>query len=136
MVRTLRPRTLFLWNAAESLIDLNTVLSNPSDLYLTEANFITERGWIIANGVLPNGDFRAAILIPLSEDNELASDEASTPHDPTGTSLRNVIALTPAMQAAVTARLKRFPYGQHRFDQQAFMHAGAPIYWNPTAKRF
>ena len=126
----------FLWNAAESLIDLNTVLSNPSDLYLTEANFITDRGWIIANGFLPNGDFRAAILIPESDDNDRGSDEGSALHDATGTSLRTNIALTPAMQAAVAARLKRFPYGQHRFDHQPFMRAVSPIYWNPMVKKF
>lgn len=46
------------------MLDLNTLIVNSTDLFLTEANFITDRGWIIANGFLPNGDLRAAILIP------------------------------------------------------------------------
>jgi hypothetical protein len=52
------------------MIDLNTLVSNPSDLYLTEANFITDRGLIVANGLLPNGEGRAAILIPEGESGE------------------------------------------------------------------
>ena len=33
------------------MVDLNTLVSNPSDVYLTEANYITEEG-IVANGLL------------------------------------------------------------------------------------
>ncbi len=54
----------FLWEDGSPIIDLNTLIANPTDLFLTEANFITDRGWIVANGPLPNGDLRAAILIP------------------------------------------------------------------------
>jgi probable HAF family extracellular repeat protein len=54
----------FLWEDEGPVVDLNTLIVNPTDLYLTEANFITDRGWIIANGLLPNGDARAGILIP------------------------------------------------------------------------
>lgn len=54
----------FLWNTRGPMLDLNTLMSTPSELYLTEANFITDRGWIVARGFLPNGDVRTAILIP------------------------------------------------------------------------
>ena len=54
----------FLWNGHGSIIDLNTLISNPTDLSLTEANNITDQGWIVANGILPNGNHRAAILVP------------------------------------------------------------------------
>ncbi|HXJ88280.1 MAG TPA: hypothetical protein VMS18_15775 [Candidatus Binatia bacterium] len=57
----------FLWENGGPMVDLNTLVSNPSDLYLTEANYITEEGMIVANGLLPNGDGRAAILIPESD---------------------------------------------------------------------
>src|SRR5215472_7868270 len=59
----------FLWEEGGPMVDLNTLLSNPSYLYLTEANYITEEELIVANGLLPNGDGRAAILIPQSESN-------------------------------------------------------------------
>lgn len=58
----------FLWEGRGPIVDLNTLVVNPTDLYLTEANFITDRGWIIANGLLPNGDARVGILIPEGDD--------------------------------------------------------------------
>ena len=54
----------FFWEDEGPIVDLNTLIANSTDLFLTEANFITDRGWIVANGFLPNGDHRAAILIP------------------------------------------------------------------------
>ena len=54
----------FLWENDGPMVDLNTLVTNPSDLYLTEANFITESGLIVARGFLPNGDVHTAILIP------------------------------------------------------------------------
>jgi probable HAF family extracellular repeat protein len=54
----------FLWNGEGHIIDLNTLISNPTDLSLTEANDITDQGSIVANGILPNGNRRTAILIP------------------------------------------------------------------------
>jgi probable HAF family extracellular repeat protein len=57
----------FVWYGRGQIIDLNTVVSNSTELFLTEANFITDRGWIVANGVLPTGDLRAAILIPKND---------------------------------------------------------------------
>jgi probable HAF family extracellular repeat protein len=54
----------FLWEGAGPMIDLNTLITNYTDLNLTEANFITDRGWIVAQGQLLNGDLRTAILIP------------------------------------------------------------------------
>jgi probable HAF family extracellular repeat protein len=67
----------FLWEDDGPMVDLNTLIANPTDLYLTEANFITDRGWIIANGLLPNGDIRTGILIPEGEAESL--NLASTP---------------------------------------------------------
>jgi probable HAF family extracellular repeat protein len=54
----------FLWEDGGPMLDLNTLITNPTDLYVTEANFITDRGWIVANGLLPSGEIRTAILIP------------------------------------------------------------------------
>jgi hypothetical protein len=52
------------------MMDLNTLVSNPSDLFLTEASFITDNGSIVARGPLPDGQIRTAILIPDDASNE------------------------------------------------------------------
>lgn len=54
----------FVWQKGQGIVDLNTVLTNETDLFLTEANFITDTGIIVAFGVNPNGDVRAAVLTP------------------------------------------------------------------------
>lgn len=54
----------FLWENG-SLVDLNTlVVSNPSGAQLTIALSINERGEIAAQGLLPNGDLHAFLLVP------------------------------------------------------------------------
>jgi hypothetical protein len=45
---------------------------------LTEANFITDRGWIVANGLHPSGEARAAILIPEDDASELTLETNPT----------------------------------------------------------
>ena len=113
----------FLWQAGEQIIDLNTLISNPSDLYLTEANFITERGWIVANGPLPNGDIRAAVLIPENDDDQLQG--GGVPQDTTGVLLPRNGSLTPEMQIAVTARLKHSSHGDP-MNRQKFVYLTSP----------
>jgi probable HAF family extracellular repeat protein len=54
----------FLWED-DSSVDLNTlVISNPSSAQLNIARSINERGEIAVQGVLPNGDVHAFLLIP------------------------------------------------------------------------
>jgi probable HAF family extracellular repeat protein len=55
-----------LWENGES-IDLNLLISNHTDITLTEANYITDKGEILSFGVLPNGELRATVLIPEPE---------------------------------------------------------------------
>lgn len=52
----------FLWDHGQ-MSDLQTLVA-PSDLQLTEAGYISDRGEISAVGLLPNGDERGALLIP------------------------------------------------------------------------
>lgn len=58
----------FLWERRGPMVDLNTVMSNLTDLNLFEADFITDRGWIVARGWKPNGDVHTAILVPEDDD--------------------------------------------------------------------
>jgi len=55
----------FVWQAGQLIADLNTLVSPPSDLHIEGVAFINERGEIAGIGVLPNGDTRAVLLVPL-----------------------------------------------------------------------
>lgn len=62
------------------MTDLNVFVPPSSALTLTQATFIDDRGEITAEGVLPNGDQRAVLLIPCN-----AGDEGCIENDePTG----------------------------------------------------
>jgi probable HAF family extracellular repeat protein len=52
----------FLWEHG-TITDLNTLVA-PSDLHVTEASNINDRGEIAAVGVLPDGRQRAVLLVP------------------------------------------------------------------------
>jgi probable HAF family extracellular repeat protein len=67
-----------LWEEGGPMLDLDTLVTNPTDLYLTEANFITDRGWIVANGLHPSGEACAAILIPEDDASELTFETNPT----------------------------------------------------------
>jgi probable HAF family extracellular repeat protein len=54
----------FLWENGGPMVNLNALLENPSDLYLDYGTYINDSGEIVAQGVLPNGDFHAALLVP------------------------------------------------------------------------
>jgi probable HAF family extracellular repeat protein len=98
----------FLWENGGPMLDLNTLVSNRTDLNLTEANFITDRGWIVANGFLSNGDARAAILIPgCDRDYSAEPDMTASPVDGAMVSSRNFPPLTPHMKAVLQARIER-----------------------------
>jgi len=58
----------YIWENGGPMIDLNTLVPPGSDLTLTQASFINERGEIVGTGVLPNGDSRAFLLIPCDEE--------------------------------------------------------------------
>jgi probable HAF family extracellular repeat protein len=57
----------FLWENGGPMVDLNTLVRSPSGLQLISAVDINDRGEIVAEGLLPNGDSRAALLIPCDE---------------------------------------------------------------------
>jgi probable HAF family extracellular repeat protein len=69
----------FLWEDGGPAIDLNTLV-NGADMTLTTPVYINDSGEIVGNGVLPNGDTHAFVLIPCGEGDERcgASPEATT----------------------------------------------------------
>jgi probable HAF family extracellular repeat protein len=60
------PRVAFLWENGE-MVDLNSLVLPGSNLYLGDAYNGNERGEIVVEGTLPNGDAHAALLIPCDE---------------------------------------------------------------------
>jgi hypothetical protein len=50
------------------MIDLNDFVPPGSDLRVTDAETINDRGEIAGSGLLPNGDFHAVVLIPCDAD--------------------------------------------------------------------
>jgi probable HAF family extracellular repeat protein len=95
------PSHALLWERG-SLIDLNIFVPLGSDLQLTQATFVNDRREITVQGVLPNGDTRAVLLVPDGQDETVVSaTHADTVTERT---------LTPGeLMAAVRARLgKRY----------------------------
>jgi probable HAF family extracellular repeat protein len=68
----------FVWRRGGPMLDLNTVLTNPSDLFLFEADFISDSGIIVAIGVKPNGDLHTAVLTPDDDPNAVARPLAAS----------------------------------------------------------
>jgi probable HAF family extracellular repeat protein len=70
----------FLWEEGGPMIDLNSFVPASSDLTLTVATLINDRGEIAVQGVLPDGDTHAVLLIPCEgdhSDNEGCEDAKS-----------------------------------------------------------
>ena len=57
----------FLWENG-SIVALESLISPPSEIKILDNISINDRGEIPANGVLPNGDFHAILLIPCDDD--------------------------------------------------------------------
>jgi probable HAF family extracellular repeat protein len=58
----------------QPMVDINTLVLPGSDLTLTSAAFINDRGEIAGTGVLPNGDGRAVLLVPASAEEVAAAN--------------------------------------------------------------
>jgi len=57
----------FLSEKGGPAVDLNALIEPPSDIVLTFAWVIDDRGEILAQGVLPNGDLHSVLLVPDGE---------------------------------------------------------------------
>lgn len=60
------PRVAFLWEDGE-MVDLNSLILPGSDLFLIGATNGNDHGEIAVEGMLPNGEMHAALLIPCDE---------------------------------------------------------------------
>ena len=58
----------FYVEKGKPMVDLNTLIDPPSDLYMDDAFLINERGEIYAPASTPTGESRAVLLVPLPAD--------------------------------------------------------------------
>jgi len=105
-----------IWQNGGPAIDLNTLVPPGSDLQLTDAQFINDRGEITGRAVLSDGDEHAFLLIPDHQNDEAASATAATQtvvapvtQNPTNATPGR---LTPEMLAGLRAR---FSHRNRRF---------------------
>jgi hypothetical protein len=57
-------RSAFISENGGPMADLNSLVQPSSDFHIYNAWFITERGEIVAQGLLPNGEFHVLFLVP------------------------------------------------------------------------
>jgi probable HAF family extracellular repeat protein len=94
----------FLWEKGH-MIDLNAFVPSYSALTLTQAALINDRGEIAAQGILPNGDQRAVLLVPCN-DEESDADSCKGDEDGASTSTGATLAPTPTAAPKPNDRLR------------------------------
>jgi probable HAF family extracellular repeat protein len=111
----------FLWEHSH-MLDLNALVPASSNLTLSQATFINDSGEISAQGVFPNGDQRAVLLIPCDEEHPniagcdystVDADSATQVHDTQLTSINQKLTLTEVdakarIRTLLTNRNRRF----------------------------
>jgi probable HAF family extracellular repeat protein len=106
----------FLWEKGGPMIDLNSFVPASSNLILTVATLISDRGEIAAQGVLPNGDTHAVLLVPCDEehgDREGCEDQGAG---------AGVVRL--ALPSRSLSRSTRRPREWQRMSHLRVLHAG------------
>jgi probable HAF family extracellular repeat protein len=102
------PDHAVLWEKGRPGVDLNTLVPPGSDLFLADAEFISDTGEITGVAFLPNGDEHAFLLIPKEHDDvaDGAADGSQNDVVPVTQSSTNVTQakLTPERLAELRAR--------------------------------
>jgi probable HAF family extracellular repeat protein len=57
--------TAFYVEKGKPMVDLNTLVDPPSDIYMDDSWFINDRGEIVASAFAPTGEIYAVLLVPL-----------------------------------------------------------------------
>ena len=58
----------FVWKRGGEMVDLNTLITNPTDLHVDDASFINARGEIAGGALTSTGESRAVLLVPVADD--------------------------------------------------------------------
>jgi len=108
-----------LWENGGPMVDLNTLVASGSDLTVTYAFFINDRGEIAAQGALSNGDTHAVVLIPCNGNHLVVEgcdfDMGEGSNDVSQTSPARRDTATPALAPSLLRRMS-----PHRFPGAAF----------------
>jgi len=91
-----------LWENGEAPVNLNTLITPASLVNVTFPVSLNDRGEIAADGILPNGDVHAVVLIPCDDDHaDVSGCDYQLVEEPT---TQNTITSTSALVRSATAR--------------------------------
>jgi probable HAF family extracellular repeat protein len=98
----------WLWENGGPMVDLNQLIVPGSDIIVTEAQWLNDRGEITCIGVTPNGDIRGVILIPNGDcDDTCEARIAESQNKPGPTQVNSATKIgTPAIHGRFA---RRFP---------------------------
>ena len=54
----------FLWQKGKPIVDVNTLITPASEIWVDEISFINDTGMMVGAGILPDGSSRAVLLVP------------------------------------------------------------------------
>ena len=54
----------FLWQKGKPIVDVNTLITPGSEIWVDEISFINDTGMMVGAGILPDGSSRAVLLVP------------------------------------------------------------------------
>jgi len=89
----------FLWENG-SIVDLNTLISGNSQIFLYWSTFISDSGEIAAYGSLANGDTHALLLIPCDEEH---TGIEGCDHEPVDAAVASQTSTAPVVLAQAAA---------------------------------
>ncbi len=102
----------FLWDKSAGMVDLNTLISPDSGIYVFWTSNINDRGEIAAAGVLPNGDIHAVLLIPCGTYDAGCEDRASS--NAVSSSLRSNALFSQPLSEAALRPIQRSRFSRYR----------------------
>jgi probable HAF family extracellular repeat protein len=99
------PYAGWLWENSGPIVDLNQLVLPGSDVTVRGASFINDRGEIAGEGLLPNGDVHAILLIPDGDCDDACEARVEASHiDPAAVPVR---AMTSGLKSNRRARSTR-----------------------------
>ena len=105
----------WLWENGGPIADLNLLAIPGSGFHVGEAKLINDRGEIVCNGVLPNGDIHAILLVPQGDcDGACEAGIADSQIKPAAIPIR---AMTSSLKAKESARFARRHHGANSESQ-------------------
>ncbi len=103
----------FLWEGRGPMVDLNALVQPPSNIVVTDPNQIDDRGEIAAQGMLPNGDTHAVVLIPDGDCDSACEQRVAASQNATRVSQSATTGAAPPAFGRLADWLTN-PLGQHK----------------------